>query len=268
LSEATEDFRPETLVAIEAVKRAFTIARRGVTAEHVTAKGARDLVTTADVAVEDVVRGVVGAALGFSVIGEERGGDGSADGSPYWLVDPICGTRNFASGIPLYCVNLALVERDDITVAVVGDPPTGGIDVAERDRGAWRLTDRGRHRLRTSDESRTIVIEDGKSKGTRREQAARFAAAVIQADRWDFRSLGTTLASPYVAAGRIAAYVVFWVSAVHAGAGSLLVTEAGGTVSDLAGRPWTVRSDSLVASARRHLHQELLELAQTNLDPE
>ena len=32
------------------------------------------------------------------------------DGSPYWLVDPICGTRNFASGIPLYCVNLALVE--------------------------------------------------------------------------------------------------------------------------------------------------------------
>lgn len=268
MTESTSEFRPETLVAIEAVKRAFAVARGGIAAEDVTAKGARDLVTVADLAVEDLVRGVVGDALGFSVIGEERGGNAAADGSPYWLVDPICGTRNFASGIPLYCVNLALVEDDEITVAVVGNPSTAEIDVAERCRGAWRLTDRGRHRLSTSDESRTVVIEDGKSSGSRREQAARFTAAAIRADRWDFRSLGTTLASPYLAAGRVAAYVVFWVSAIHAGAGSLLVTEAGGTVSDVAGRPWTIHSDSLVGSANRRLHEELLDLARSNLVPE
>jgi myo-inositol-1(or 4)-monophosphatase len=261
LTESSDEFRIETRVAIEAVKRAFTITRRGVAEEDVTAKGARDLVTAADVAVEDAVRGVIADALGFAVIGEERGGEASADGSPYWLVDPICGTRNFASGIPLYCVNLALVEGNEVTVAVVGDPSTAAIDVAERNRGAWRLNDGGRHQLATSVESRTIVIEDGKSKGTRREQAAQFTAAAIRADRWDFRSLGTTLASPYLAAGRIAAYVVFWVSAIHAGAGSLLVTEAGGTVTDIAGRPWTIRSDSLVGSANRHLHEELLDLA-------
>ena len=103
--------------------------------------------------------------------------------------------------------------------------------------------------------------QDGNSKGSRREQAARFTAAAIRADRWDFRSLGTTLASPYLAAGRISAYVVFWVSAVHAGAGSLLVTEAGGTLSDLDGRPWTIRSDALVGSANPDLHEELLGLA-------
>ncbi len=255
-------------MAVEAVKRAFAVARGGIAAEDVTVKGARDLVTVADLAVEDLVRGVVGDALGFSVIGEERGGNATADGSPYWLVDPICGTRNFASGIPLYCVNLALVEDDEISVAVVGNPSTGEIAVAERRRGAWRLTDRGRHRLSTSDKSRTVVIEDGKSSGSRREQAARFAAAAIRADRWDFRSLGTTLASPYLAGGRIAAYVVFWVSAIHAGAGSLLVTEAGGTVSDVAGRPWTIHSDSLVGSANRRLHEELLDLARSNLVPE
>jgi myo-inositol-1(or 4)-monophosphatase len=114
--------------------------------------------------------------------------------------------------------------------------------------------------MTTSDVSRTIVIEDGKSKGSRREQAARFMAAAIRADRWDFRSLGTTLASPYLAAGRISAYIVFWVSAIHAGAGSLLVTEAGGTLSDLDGRPWTIRSDALVGSANPDLHEELLDL--------
>lgn len=268
MTESTGEFRPETLVAIEAVKRAFAAARGGVAREEITIKEGRDLVTGADVAVEDVVRGVVGDTLGFPVIGEERGGRAAADGSPYWLVDPICGTRNFASGIPLYCVNLALVEGDEISVAVVGDPSTGEIDVAERRRGAWRLDDGGRHRLSTSDESRIIVIEDGKSKGGRREQAAQFTSAAIRADRWDFRSLGTTLASPYLAAGRIAAYVVFWVSAIHAGAGTLLVTEAGGAVSDIAGRPWTIRSDSLVGSANRRLHEELLELARSNLVPE
>jgi myo-inositol-1(or 4)-monophosphatase len=247
-------------VAVEAMKQALTIARPGVGAEDVTAKDGRDLVTVTDVAVEDAIRRIVTNALGFSVIGEERGGEASPDGSPYWLVDPICGTRNFASGIPLYCVNLALVEGDNVTVAVVGDPSTGEIDVAERGRGAWGLKDSARHRLTTTDESRTVVIEDGKSKGSRRQQAAQFTAAAIRADRWDFRSLGTTLASPYLAAGRIAAYIVFWVSAIHAAAGSLLVTEAGGTVSDIDGRPWTIGSDSLVGSANRHLHEELLDL--------
>ena len=264
MTESGDPFRPETLVAIEAVMRALTIAQRGVGADEVTAKSGRDLVTAADVAIEDAVRRMVADALSFSVIGEECGGEASADGSPYWLVDPICGTRNFASGIPLYCVNLALVEANEITVAVVGDPSTGEIDVAERGRGAWRLKDSARHRLTTCDDSRTIVIEDGKAKGNRRDRAAHFTAAAIRADRWDIRSLGTTLASPYVAAGRIAAYVVFLISALHAGAGSLLITEAAGAVSDIDGRLWTIDSDSLVGSANSRFHEKLLHIARAS----
>jgi myo-inositol-1(or 4)-monophosphatase len=267
LTESADTFRPETLVALEAVKGALTIARRGVGAEDVTDKDGRDVVTVADIAIEDAVRRTMADASSFSVIGEERGGEAPADGSPYWLVDPICGTRNFASGIPLYCVNLALVERNEVTLAVVGDPSTGETHVAERGRGAWSLKEGARDRLTTSDRSRTIVVDDGKSRGNRREQAAKFTAAAIRADRWHLRSLGTTLASPYLAAGRIAAYVVVWVSAIHAGAASLLVTEAGGTVSDIDGRPWSIGSDSLVASANGRLHEELLELGRPALNP-
>src|SRR6267142_4465485 len=188
-----EGFRRETVVGIGAVERALELARRSVGSKDIASKGTRDLVTATDVAVEDAVRDILHDALGVPVIGEERGGEASADGSPYWLVDPICGTRNYASGIPLYCVNLALVEGDQVTVAVVGDPSTGEIDVAERGRGAWALTDGVRRQLITSDGSQTIVIEDGKSTGVRREHAARFTAGAIRADRWDFRSLGTTL---------------------------------------------------------------------------
>ena len=258
---AIPGLRPETQNAIDAVARAMALAAERAGAHDVTVKSGRDLVTATDVAVEDAVRELLGAEPGLPVVGEERGGDAPADGSAYWVLDPICGTRNFASGTPLYCVNLALVESGQVAVGVVGDPSTGEIAIAERGRGAWAVKDGAHRRLATSVESRTIVVEDGKSSGARREHAARFTADAIRADRWDFRSLGTTLALPYVAAGRVCAYVVFVVTSIHTAAGSLLVAEAGGTVSDVDGRPWTLGSDSIVASAAGGLHGELLRLA-------
>ena len=101
-------------------------------------------------------------------------------------------------------------------------------------------------------------MEEGKCTGTRRAHAAQFVADAIRADRWDFRSLGTTLALAYVAAGRISAYVLFSASAIHTAAGSLLVTEAGGALSDIDGQPWSIVSDSVVASADADLHDDLL----------
>ena len=86
-------------------------------------------------------------------------------------------------------------------------------------------------------------------------------AASIRADRWEFRSLGTTLALPYLAAGRIAAYVVFYATALHCAAGSLLVSEAGGVLTDLEGKPWTLDSTSLLLTAGYDLHAGLLALA-------
>jgi myo-inositol-1(or 4)-monophosphatase len=253
-------FRPETVAALEAVDRALDLARSRVGATDVRAKGVLDVVTATDVAVEDVVRGLVSDALGISMIGEESGGDVSADGAPYWLVDPICGTRNFASDIPLYCTNLALVEEDAVTVAVVGDPASGVIVAAERGRGAWATNADARGRIAASRESEVVIFEDGHAKGARREHAARFVAAATLADRWDLRTLGTTLSLFYVATGRTAAYVLFFASPLHTAAGSLLAAEAGATVSDLDGNPWTIRSDSIVASADPELHRELLDL--------
>jgi myo-inositol-1(or 4)-monophosphatase len=254
-------FRTETAVAIRTVKRALDLARSRPGTDRVTAKGSRDVVTAMDFAVEDSIRHVLTSELGISVVGEERGDDAPSDGRPYWLVDPICGTRNLASGIPLYCVNLALVEGGRVVAAVVGDPSTDEIHVAERDRGAWALTGGARRPLSTTDESRTIVIEEGRSTGTRRERAAWVTARAIRADLWDIRSFSTTLALPYVAAGRVAAYVLFFASALHAAAGSLVASEAGATVSDVDGRPWTLGADSIIASATPALHRALLELA-------
>jgi myo-inositol-1(or 4)-monophosphatase len=256
-------FRPETLLAIDTVKSALVIARSGIGAQDVTAKGERDLVTATDLTIEDAIRDIIGVSPGFPIVGEERGGEVPADGSAYWLVDPICGTRNFASQIPLYSINLALVEDGEVTVAVVGNPSIDEVHVAERDRGAWAVKVGFRRRITSTDESGIIVIEDATTKGVRRERVALFTAAVIRTDRWDFRAFGTSLSLSYLAAGQIAAYALFSSSAVHFGAGSLLVTEAGAILTDMAGQPWTIRSDSALVSASSGLHRELLELART-----
>jgi myo-inositol-1(or 4)-monophosphatase len=260
---AIDGLRPATETAITAVRRGLELARSGVGADKITSKGGRDLVTATDKAVEDVIRGIVEGGAPHPVVGEERGGEAPTDGSPYWLLDPICGTRNFASGVPLYCVNLALVEDDQISLAAVGDGSVGEILFAERGRGAWAIGHEGVRALSTSGQSQTIIVESGTAAGPSREHAARFAHDAIREDRWDIRSLSSTLSSVYVSAGRMAAYVLFSGAALHTGAGTLLVSEGGGTVSDIEGEPWTVRSDSLVASANPALHGELLEMVRS-----
>ena len=219
--------------------------------------------TATDIAVEDEIRRIVEGATSHPVVGEERGGEAPADGSAYWLLDPICGTRNFASGIPLYCVNLALVEGDQITVAVVGDGSIDEIQFGEQGRGAWATSQGGRRQLVTSAESQTIVVESGLATGSRREHAARFAHDTIRGDRWDIRNLSSTLSLSYVSAGRVAGYALFSGSALHTGAGTLLVAEAGGSISDIEGAPWTLRSDSLLATADPELHMQLVDMVQT-----
>lgn len=260
VNRALDDIQPATRVALAAARRGLELARGRVGADEITRKGGRDLVTATDTAVEDEIRRVVGDASPHPVVGEERGGDVPTDGSPYWLLDPICGTRNFASGIPLYCVNLALVEGDRISLAVVGDASIDEIQFAEHGRGAWAINHEGRRQLFTSAQNQTIVVEPGRAIGASREHAARFASDVIWADRWDIRNLSSSLSSAYVSAGRVAAYVLFSGSALHTGAGTLLVAEAGGSVSDIGGAPWTLRSDSLLASADPGLHRELVDM--------
>src|SRR5678816_4711017 len=88
--------REETVTAIRAVKLAQKIADSRAGADQITSKGGIDLVTAADVACEDAIRAeLLRAFPDYPVIGEERGVD-PVQGKPYWLVDPICGTRHYA----------------------------------------------------------------------------------------------------------------------------------------------------------------------------
>jgi myo-inositol-1(or 4)-monophosphatase len=253
-------FRRELAAGVRAAYSGIELAASRIGAGEVSPKEGRDVVTASDVAVEKLMRALLWEAVGQPVVGEEQGGVRPKDGSGYWLVDPICGSRNYASGVSLYCVNLAFMQGDEVVAAVVAGPSTSEIVIAERDRGAWLIERDQLHRVRASSISQLIAVEDDKAQRARRTQAAALSAAVISADRWDFRSFGTTLSLAYLAAGRIAACAIFSTSAVHSAAGSLLVTEAGAVLTDIDGKPWTIASSTLLVSANQVLHEELLAL--------
>jgi myo-inositol-1(or 4)-monophosphatase len=230
----------------------------------VRTKGPRDIVTGTDLAAQAVMERLLRSAFpDHDFVGEEGEASAPAQTARYWLVDPLCGTTNYAAGLPMVAVNVALVEDTHVTVGVVGDPASGDVYVAERRRGAWLD---GGAALKVSD--RTGLVSVDPTLGPKgRGLAVELALGVIAAKRWTIRALGTTLVMAHVAAGRIAAAVYArGASPVHLAAGLLLAEEAGAIVTDTQGRPWLLDSPAFVIAATPSLHQELLEVT-TNLRP-
>src|SRR5262245_38268268 len=101
-------------------------------------KGAIDLVTEVDVAVERMFRTLIGNRFpDHHVLAEELGGSASVPQGACWVFDPIDGTTNYAHGIPIFCASLALEVDGVPEVAAVFDPNRQELFTAERGRGAW-----------------------------------------------------------------------------------------------------------------------------------
>ena len=253
------NLRLETQLAIRAVCIAQDIADSRTGADRVTSKGGIDLVTDTDLACEDAIRSeLVRGFPEYPVIGEERAGTLRLE-QPYWLVDPICGTRPFASNIPLYCTNIALVEDGEVTVAAIGIGRTGEVLYAERGRGS-RLRLAGTDLpITVGDSSNTIWI-DGNT-----EQAANVIRRALLLKRWYVWQFSSSLAYAYLACGRIAAVLQFnsrssvaAYGSVHSAAGCFVSREAGAIVTDVKdGSPWNLATPSFLMAATAGLHEEL-----------
>lgn len=254
--------RPETEVAIRASGIAQKIADSRSGADGISSKGGIDLVTNTDIACEDAIRSeLLRAFPDWPVIGEEREGTPQA-GKPYWLVDPICGTRAFASDIPLYCSNIALVEGGEVTLASIGIGTTGEILWGEKGRGAQMRKD-GTDRPIAAQDSSNIVWIDGNT-----PHAANAVRQTILSNRWFVWKFSSTLSYAYVACGRIGAAIQFSsrtqaqpMGSVHTAAGCFISREAGAIVTDLEdGSPWQLGTRSHLIAATAKLHSDLSEI--------
>jgi len=222
-----------------------------------------DVVTEADLASECLILDAIRARFpGQAILSEEGGGDLQAatrDMPSVWLVDPLDGTVNYARGFPVWGVTLALARQGQIVMGVIYDPLHDEIFGAERGQGAWCNGER----IHVSDTSHLqgALVATGfayKRATVADNNLAEFSAVMphVQGVR---RAGSAVLDLAYVAAGRLDAY---WEMHLHPwdwAAGSLLVREAGGMVSDLHGAPWSFEARSLLAT-NGHLHATLLTL--------
>jgi myo-inositol-1(or 4)-monophosphatase len=255
--------RSETVSAVAAVRRALQDVAARDEASNTITKGDADFATGTDLRSQEMIQAHLQRSHpDHRFIGEESRSGAVPDSGSYWLVDPLCGTRNFASAIPLYAINVALVEDQQVTLGIVGDGASGVISFAERGRGAWSDQDGRVGRMSASDRSNTIVLDPGRPGGPAAIKAARVISTAITRGGRELRVLGTTLDLAYLAAGRVAGVWHFSrIAPLHFAAGALLALEAGAVVSDEQEQPWSLTADGLVAAATPALHAELLALA-------
>ncbi|MGH2377489.1 MAG: inositol monophosphatase family protein [Candidatus Limnocylindria bacterium] len=245
------------MTAVQAVREALRVLRAREGGDRLITKGGLDLATGTDLRSQEVIRDLLERAHPeHAFVGEESGADVAPRSRSYWLVDPLCGTRNFAYRIPLYSVNVALVEDHQVTVAAVGDGAYGDVWVASHGQGAWLAENGHLERARASDSSAMVVFDRGRPGGPAADKAVRVIAAALGDPRWEVRTLGSSLDLAYLAAGRLAAVWHFSrIPPLHFAAGTLLATEAGAVVTDERGAPWTLAaSEGLMAASTPAVH--------------
>jgi myo-inositol-1(or 4)-monophosphatase len=243
-------------------KAARSLTRDFGEVEHlqVSLKGPGNFVSAADHRAEKILREELAKARpGYGFLGEEGGRHEGSDKTHTWIVDPLDGTTNFLHGIPQFCVSLALERESTIVAAVIYNPVSDDLFIGERGKGAF-LNDQ-RLRVAARRQLSDAVFACGLPHRGRGDLALfRREFEVVQDKVAGLRRFGATaLDLAWVAAGRVDGYWERNLSPWDMAAGILLVREAGGFVSDVAGTDAMLRSGSVVAG-NETMHRELLAL--------
>lgn len=226
-------------------------------------KGAIDLVTDVDLAVERMCRAHLGRAFpDHQVLGEEYGVTGAGGASHVWIFDPIDGTTNFAHGLPIFCSALALEVDGRVDVAAIYDPTRDELFTAERGRGAWLNGARMHVSAQETLIDSLLVTGFPYSVHGGREEVLSLFDAFMGRSRAVRRLGSAALDICYVAAGRMDGFWEQGLGPWDIAAAALLVEEAGGQISDLDGRPFELRTGRLLAS-NGHIHDQMLETIAT-----
>lgn len=229
-----------------------------------------DFATAADIEAEKAILDVLRSARpGDAVLAEEGGHSGPAVAERTWLVDPLCGTVNYAARTALVAVNVALRNECDVRVAASADPFAGEVFWTEG-IGAYARRDGTDEQLAPSPDSRLVDVNlDPPFLNSPAFRAVELLADAAFAGTFRPRVISTTLALAWVAAGRRAAYVTDGnlKDSVHFASGIALCQAAGCVVTGLHGQPLHTGARGLVAAADQETHATLLAIIGRRFPP-
>jgi myo-inositol-1(or 4)-monophosphatase len=220
-------------------------------------KAPGDWVTAADVASENAVRAVLERETGLPVFGEEEGGERAEIG---WLVDPLDGTSNFVHGLEAVGVSVGLVSAGRPVVAVVHAPLLDRTYAARRGGGAFRDERRIHVSRRTPEQAIVATGFPFRRKDLLGRYEPAFGKAIHRFE--DLRRVGgASLDLCWTAEGVFDGYFELALGPWDVAAGSLIVREAGGVVTDWEGDPEAWLGSGNILAGPPQVHEVLAEIA-------
>ncbi|MFQ6618531.1 MAG: inositol monophosphatase family protein, partial [Fidelibacterota bacterium] len=185
--------------------------------------------------------------------------------SPYtWIIDPLDGTTNFVHTYPFICISIALQHKDEIVLGVIYDPLRDELFHAEKGEGTYlneeKITVTENRKLKNSLFAMGFPYELGEEFNNTLKL---FKAFVINGQGVR-RDGSAALDLCYVAAGRVDGFWEYSLAPWDMAAGSLIVLEAGGKVTDMSGGKFSIYNPQIVAS-NSLIHEEMLELIKKTL---
>jgi myo-inositol-1(or 4)-monophosphatase len=247
----------ELEVAIAAAEAAGEVLRDGFGQhQEIKFKGEVDLVTKADENAEQAIKQVLQKTFpNYGMLAEE-GGELKGGENVRWIVDPLDGTTNFAHGLPLFCTSIALERDGEVVLGVVYDPVANETYIAERGGGA--TLNGGPIVVSDTDDPIRALLATGFPYDRDEMPAALELFGRFAVRTQGMRRLGSAaLDLCYVAAGRLDGYYERGVKAWDIAAGTLILSEAGGRVTNYAGHELDLEVGEVVAS-NGLLHADLL----------
>lgn len=218
-----------------------------------------DLVTVADLEAEkEIVSIIRGAYPDHNILAEENVYNKTA--SEYtWIIDPLDGTNNFASGLPIFCVSIALARNDEILLGAIYDATRGELFTAEKGSGAYlnerRISVTKIDRLEDALLVTGFYYDRGEDMIENLERIKRFLVGGILGVR---RLGAAALDLAYVASGRASGFWEFILSPWDFAAGKVIVEEAGGKVTGRHGEPIGIRTKPFVVASNSRIHDQIL----------
>jgi myo-inositol-1(or 4)-monophosphatase len=255
-SMSSSSVHPMLNVAVKAARAAGAIINRAaldVEAVRISQKQVNDFVTEVDQNSERVIiETLLSAYPDHGILAEESGSmHGNPNADHIWIIDPLDGTTNFIHGFPFYCVSIALQVQGRLEQAVIYDPTRNDLFTATKGRGAFMNDRRIRVSKRTRLEECLLATGFPFRPGDDFNKYLSLMGDIMQRTAGLRRPGAAALDLAYVAAGFNDGFFELGLKPWDMAAGALLITEAGGLVSNFTGEgPYLEHEECLAAAPR------------------